>query len=230
MYIILSFFNLRLHHFLVDPCGAFDISTITMWAPLGICRRKKSPQQYGEMQNVILICYFDNVLLQKCTVTSYVLKCATDNLHMMTSSNGNIFRVTGHLCGEITGHRWLTQGPVTRSFGIFYDLRLNKRLSKQWRGCWFESKRRQTETSTTKTSTNRNVDKPKRRQTETSTNRNVDKPKRRQTKTSTDQNVDRPKRRQTETSTNQNVDKPKRRQTKTSTLRNLCIILKIHCI
>ena len=27
--------------------------------------------------------------------------------HMMTSSNGNIFRVTGHLCGEVTGHRWI---------------------------------------------------------------------------------------------------------------------------
>ena len=26
---------------------------------------------------------------------------------MMTSSNGNIFRVTGHLCGEFTGHRWI---------------------------------------------------------------------------------------------------------------------------
>ena len=26
---------------------------------------------------------------------------------MMTSSNGNIFRVTGHLCGESTSHRWI---------------------------------------------------------------------------------------------------------------------------
>ena len=25
----------------------------------------------------------------------------------MTSSNGNIFHVTGHLCGEFTGHRWI---------------------------------------------------------------------------------------------------------------------------
>ena len=25
--------------------------------------------------------------------------------YMMTSSNGNIFRVSGHLCGEFTGHR-----------------------------------------------------------------------------------------------------------------------------
>ena len=26
---------------------------------------------------------------------------------MRTSSNGNIFRVTGPLCGEFTGHRWI---------------------------------------------------------------------------------------------------------------------------
>ena len=65
-------------------------------------------------------------------------------------------------------------------------------------GNW--SKRRQTETSTTKTSTNQNVDKPKRRQTETSTDQNVDKPKRRQTKTSTNRNVDKPKRRHSKTS------------------------------
>ena len=28
-------------------------------------------------------------------------------INMMTSSNGNIFRVTGHLYGELTGHRWI---------------------------------------------------------------------------------------------------------------------------
>ena len=28
---------------------------------------------------------------------------------MMTSSNGNIFRVTGHLCGEFTGPRWISR-------------------------------------------------------------------------------------------------------------------------
>ena len=31
---------------------------------------------------------------------------------MMTSSNGNIFRVTGPLCGEFTGHRWI---PLTKA-------------------------------------------------------------------------------------------------------------------
>ena len=64
-------------------------------------------------------------------------------LHMMTSSNGNIFRVTGHLCGEFTGPRWIpTQRPVTRSFGVFFDLRLNIRLNKQWWGWWFETRSR----------------------------------------------------------------------------------------
>ena len=58
---------------------------------------------------------------------------------MMTSSNGNIFRVTGHLCGEFTDPGELsTQRPVTRSFDVFFDLRLNKWLSKQWWGWWFE--------------------------------------------------------------------------------------------
>ena len=32
---------------------------------------------------------------------------AISHMFMMTSSNGNIFRVTGHLRGELTGHRWV---------------------------------------------------------------------------------------------------------------------------
>ena len=55
---------------------------------------------------------------------------------MMTSSNGNIFRVTGPLWGESTGPRWnLSQRPVTRSFDVF----IHKRLSKHSRSRWFET-------------------------------------------------------------------------------------------
>ena len=57
---------------------------------------------------------------------------------MMTSSDGNIFRVTGPLCGEFTG-QFPSQRPVTRSFHVFFDLCLNKRLSKQSRHQCFES-------------------------------------------------------------------------------------------
>ena len=66
--------------------------------------------------------------------------CAVFIIFMMTSSNGNIFRVTSPLCREFTGPgEFPTQRPVTRSFGVFFDLRLNKRLSKQPWGWRFET-------------------------------------------------------------------------------------------
>ena len=40
------------------------------------------------------------------------LSMQTFTLVMMTSSNGNIFRVTGPLCGEFTGPRWI---PLTKA-------------------------------------------------------------------------------------------------------------------
>ena len=50
---------------------------------------------------------------------------------MMTSSDGNIFHVTGPLWGESTGHRWI---PLTKAsdtgLWCLFDLRLKKRLSK----------------------------------------------------------------------------------------------------
>ena len=81
---------------------------------------------------------------------------------MITSSNRNIFRLTGHLHGEFTmmtssngniffallalcaGNSPATgefpsQRPETRSFEVFFDLCLKKRLSKQSRGWWFET-------------------------------------------------------------------------------------------
>ena len=38
---------------------------------------------------------------------------------MMTSSNGNIFRVTGHLCGEFTGPRWIPRTKANRGTLMF---------------------------------------------------------------------------------------------------------------
>ena len=68
------------------------------------------------------------------TATQGVIQCIASHglcagSHMMTSSNGNIFRVT-----ELPAQR-----PVTQSFDVFFDLRLNKRLSKQSWGWWFET-------------------------------------------------------------------------------------------
>ena len=49
--------------------------------------------------------------------------------HMMTSSNGNIFRVTGPLCGEFTGHRWI---PLTKAS----DAELMLSLICAWANGW----------------------------------------------------------------------------------------------
>ena len=70
------------------------------------------------------------------TIIPFSQKCFL----MMTSSNGNTFRVTGPLCGEFTGHRWIPlKRPVTRNFTVFFDMRLNKRFGKQSCDWWFET-------------------------------------------------------------------------------------------
>ena len=46
--------------------------------------------------------------------------------------------MTCYFCGEFTGE-FPSQRPVKRSFGVFSDLRLNKRLSNQSWGWWFET-------------------------------------------------------------------------------------------
>ena len=50
---------------------------------------------------------------------------------ILTSSNGNGFRVTGPLWKESCG--FPSQRPATRSFNVFFDLHLNKRIWKQSR-------------------------------------------------------------------------------------------------
>ena len=57
---------------------------------------------------------------------------------MMTSSNGNLFRVTGLCVGNSPvnfPHKGQSRGPLM----FFFYLRLNKRLSKHSWGWWFET-------------------------------------------------------------------------------------------
>ena len=87
------------------------------WCPLlrhrsgqtGYCR-KPYILQSSVLQCVLLftsvtaaIRSFTKVL---CCFAHQQMGCKTWDI-MMTSSNGSIFRVTGHLCGEFTGPRWI---------------------------------------------------------------------------------------------------------------------------
>ena len=98
---------------------------------------------------IIWIYQFKRQSLSLPLCNTYMIVCLKINvilICMMTSSNGNIFRVTGPLCGEnaalcagnspVPGE-FPAQRPVTRSFDVLFVLRLNKRLSKQSWGWGF---------------------------------------------------------------------------------------------
>ena len=61
-------------------------------------------------------------------------------IFMVTSSNGNISALLAICEGNppVTGE-FPSQRPVTRSYEVFFDPRLNERLSKQSRRRWFET-------------------------------------------------------------------------------------------
>ena len=62
------------------------------------------------------------------------------SLNMMTSSNGNIFRVNGLLCGEFSGPRWIPRTKASDAeLWCFLWSTLNKRLCKQSLGWWSET-------------------------------------------------------------------------------------------
>ena len=79
-----------------------------------------------------------NGLLKSCLLN--IVDTTTSHQDTMTSSNGNIFRVTGLCVGNspVPGE-FPAQRPVTRSFDVFFDLQMNKRLIKQSWGWWFET-------------------------------------------------------------------------------------------
>ena len=47
------------------------------------------------------------------TLTTIRVYVISDSTNMMTSSNGNIFRVSGLLCGEFTGHWWIPSSKAS---------------------------------------------------------------------------------------------------------------------
>ena len=66
--------------------------------------------------------------------------CKRINIHTWWRHQMETF--SGLLCWEFTGHRGI---PLTKASDaelwcfLWFDLRLNKRLSKQSQGCWFET-------------------------------------------------------------------------------------------
>ena len=110
----------------------------------GDCEKVWSIQYMGMAEcNPQNICFGGWILWSSLWifVIYLLILCRVMSLALMTSSNGNIFLVTGPCEGNSHKHRWftLTNWPVTQSFDVFLDLRLNKQLCKHSRCRWFET-------------------------------------------------------------------------------------------
>ena len=81
----------------------------------------------------------------ECTIMCPLMRDYWGNHHKTKHNHDDVikwkdFRVTGPLWGDATSHWWSPwQRPVTRNFDVFFDPRLNRRLSKQSRRRWFET-------------------------------------------------------------------------------------------
>ena len=70
-------------------------------------------------------CFHDLCLVRDQVVTTGgFLKpmLCMDYIGMMTSPNGNIFRVTGHLCWEFTGPRWISRSKGQWRSALMFSL------------------------------------------------------------------------------------------------------------
>ena len=80
-------------------------------------------------------------LCHACHQVPFVRRTGNDTQFSWWRHQMEIFSALLAICAEnspISGE-FRAQRPVTRSFDIFFDLRLNIRLSKHWWGWWFET-------------------------------------------------------------------------------------------
>ena len=84
---------------------------------------------------------YRDVIMHACTITWSCAMKATGYIQSWWRNQMETFSALLAICAgnsPVPGE-FPTQRPVTRSFDVFFDLRLNKRLSKQWWGWWFET-------------------------------------------------------------------------------------------
>ena len=103
-------------------CAHYDVTVMQASGLLTFWVRAKS---YGQLLKLMLKIHLSEILV---------------DVHMMTSSNGNIFVLLALIAANSTvAGEFPAQRPVTRSFDVFFGLCLNLQLNKQSWGSWFET-------------------------------------------------------------------------------------------
>ena len=87
------------------------------------------------------ICYMLYFYLTHLRSARLLAKC--DHGHILLTNDDvikwKLFPSHWPLCREVTAERWIPCTKVTHIFDAFFYLRLDKCLSKQWWGWWFET-------------------------------------------------------------------------------------------
>ena len=94
--------------------------------------------QYQGLCGILLRCMYVLTRIRWLSVMIWISypELATWWRHQMETFSAYLAICAGN--SPVPGE-FLAQRPVTRSFDVFFDQRLNKRLSKQWWGWWFET-------------------------------------------------------------------------------------------
>ena len=137
---------------LVIPCEVVSIVIIS-WAHPRIWKRTITCLYFeryiahtflGDMRDLDLCrvkyqheCQRKHFRIWGCDFSKYIFIIC---LRLMTSSNDNISALLAPSAGNSpVTCEFSSQKPMTRSFDVFFDLGLNKRLNKHFRRWWFET-------------------------------------------------------------------------------------------
>ena len=110
-------------------CSGRNELTVLRWHIILICIFRHKPISHHFTGNI------SKYIFSKETLCNFTEVCSYEPMMDWYRTAHNV------LCAgnsTVTGE-FSSQRPVTRSFDVFFDLRLNKRLSKQSRRRWFET-------------------------------------------------------------------------------------------
>ena len=116
-----------------------DLKSAILWPMRQISKHNQSLGSVTTRNLLMrrLIAYWDDLRFWRVHISFYAGRALA--LRTMTPSNRSIALLAICAGNSSVTDEFSAQRPVTRSFDVFFDLLLNKRMSKQWWGLWFET-------------------------------------------------------------------------------------------
>ena len=103
----------------------YKLSLVCRWRLFQWCWLRASANEFIHMKTWYILLHLCPNINAGSVSLWYMLGHVWITMFVMTSSNGHIFHVTGTLCGEFTGHRWIPRTKASDAeLWYFFYLRL----------------------------------------------------------------------------------------------------------